>query len=154
MSQNTEIERKFLVKKLPNNLRDYPHKDFIQGYLCTSPVVRVRREGDEYVLTYKEGSSLCRSEYNLPLNKNAFEHLLKKCGGNIIHKTRYFIPLNSKKSLVAELDIFKQRFDGLILVEVEFASIKDAHSFTPPSWFGKDVSNDKNYYNSTLADMT
>ena len=50
-----EIERKYLIEKeqLPKNLSDYPFHRIEQGYLCTSPVVRIRRQDDEYYLTYK-----------------------------------------------------------------------------------------------------
>lgn len=51
-----EIERKFLIQKLeklPFSPFDYPHKELEQGYLCTVPVIRIRREDDDYVLTYK-----------------------------------------------------------------------------------------------------
>ena len=51
-----EIERKFLIQKLeelPFSPFDYPHKELEQGYLCTAPVVRIRREDDDYILTYK-----------------------------------------------------------------------------------------------------
>ena len=47
-----EIERKYLIDSLPEHLDDFPHKELEQAYLCTNPVVRVRREGEEYVLTY------------------------------------------------------------------------------------------------------
>ena len=49
-----EIERKFLIQKLeelPFSPFDYPHKELEQGYLCTAPVVRIRREDDDYILT-------------------------------------------------------------------------------------------------------
>ena len=51
-----EIERKFLIQKLeelPFSPFNHPHKELEQGYLCTAPVVRIRREDDDYVLTYK-----------------------------------------------------------------------------------------------------
>ena len=50
-----EIERKFLVKRenLPENLEQYPSKAIEQGYLCTEPVVRIRKSNDNYYLTYK-----------------------------------------------------------------------------------------------------
>ena len=32
-----EIERKYLVKTLPENLENYECKQIAQGYLCTSP---------------------------------------------------------------------------------------------------------------------
>ncbi len=88
-----EIERKWLVRELPEDIESFPHKEYIQGYLCTEPTVRVRREGDEYVLTYKGAGLLKREEYNLPLTKEAFDHLVSKCDGKLIHKTRYFIPV-------------------------------------------------------------
>ena len=53
-----EIERKFLIKKglLPAELESYPFHEIEQGYLCTNPVVRIRRQDDEYYLTYKSQS--------------------------------------------------------------------------------------------------
>lgn len=147
--ENIEIERKFLVKKIPDNLDTYERIDMIQGYLNTAPVVRVRKENDDYVLTYKGSGLLSHSEYNLPLNKEAFEHLLKKCDGIIISKSRYKIPLEN--NLTAELDIFKGDLDSLKLVEVEFDSVEEADNFTPPEWFGEDVTTDGRYHNSYIS---
>lgn len=147
--ENIEIERKFLVKKIPDNLDTYERIDMTQGYLNTAPVVRVRKENDDYVLTYKGSGLLSHSEYNLPLNKEAFEHLLKKCDGIIISKSRYKIPLEN--NLIAELDIFKGDLDSLKLVEVEFGSVEEAENFIPPEWFGKDVTTDGRYHNSYIS---
>lgn len=147
--ENIEIERKFLVRNIPDNLEDYEKIDMTQGYLNTDPVVRIRKENDDYVLTYKGSGLLSRSEYNLPLNKDSFEHLLKKCDGIIISKSRYKIPLEN--GLVAELDIFNGDLDSLVLVEVEFKSVEDANAFIPPSWFGADVTTDNRYHNSYIS---
>ena len=83
-----EIERKYLIEKeqLPKNLSDYPFHRIEQGYLCTSPVVRIRRQDDEYFLTYKSKGLMAREEYNLPLTKEAYEHLLSKIDGRLIKK--------------------------------------------------------------------
>ena len=62
-----EIERKFLIKKekLPENLSQYPCLHIEQGYLCTDPVVRIRRQNDEYYLTYKsKGLLLAEVEFS------------------------------------------------------------------------------------------
>lgn len=147
--ENIEIERKFLVKKIPDNLDTYERIDMTQGYLNTDPVVRVRKENDDYVLTYKGSGLLSHSEYNLPLNKEAFEHLLKKSDGIIISKSRYKIPIEN--NLTAELDIFKGDLDSLKLVEVEFKSVEEANNFTPPEWFGEDVTTDGRYHNSYIS---
>ena len=144
-----EIERKFLIKKLPDNVTSYKARKIEQAYLCTDPVVRVRRDNDDYYLTYKSKGMIVREEYNLPLTKEAYGHLLAKADGNIITKTRYEIP--EKDDLTIELDVFEGKFDGLLLAEVEFASEEEALGYIPPEWFGEDVSNSTKYHNSTLS---
>lgn len=144
-----EIERKFLIKKLPDNLTSYKARKIEQAYLCTDPVVRVRRDNGDYYLTYKSKGMIVREEYNLPLTKEAYGHLLAKADGNIITKTRYEIP--EKDNLTIELDVFEGKFDGLLLAEVEFASEEEALGYIPPEWFGEDVSNSTKYHNSTLS---
>lgn len=150
-NDNLEIERKFLVKEIPDlGEGGYESKKLVQGYLNTAPVVRVRREGDEYFLTYKSKGLMRRIEYNLPLNCESFEHLIKKCDGKIISKTRYFIPLEGTAYTV-ELDIFDEPFEGLIIAEIEFPTMEEAEGFCPPSWLAEDVTNDVRYHNSYLS---
>lgn len=144
-----EIERKFVPAKLPNNLESYPHTRIEQGYLCTSPVVRVRRDGDSYYMTYKGSGMMVREEYNLPLTKEAYEHLIPKADGTVISKVRYRIPIGN--DLTAELDIFDGSLNGVLLVEVEFADEDAANHFTPPDWFGEDVTLDPRYHNSNMS---
>ena len=124
-------------------------KDIIQGYLCIKPVVRVRKEGEEYILTYKGKGHLAREEYNLPLTQESFLHLAEKCDGHLITKTRYYIPLED--GLTAELDVFKAPHEGLVTVEVEFESTRRAEAFVRPDWFGDDVTYDKRYKNARLS---
>lgn len=147
-----EIERKFIPKDLPENLNEYEHHKIEQAYLNTAPVVRIRKQDDEYYLTYKGGGMMAREEYNLPLNEKSYLHLLEKADGNIITKTRYLIPINDG-SLTAELDIFEGKFAGMLLVEVEFNSVEQADAFQKPSWFGEDVTHNKMYHNSYLSIM-
>ncbi len=144
-----EIERKFLVSDIPVDLSEYKCRIIEQGYLSTNPVVRVRKDNDEYYLTYKGKGLMAREEYNLPLNKESYEHLLKKADGNIITKHRYEIPDNNGK--IIELDIFDGVFKGTVLAEVEFDSIEEADSYTPPHWFTEDVTNNKEYHNSNMS---
>lgn len=144
-----EIERKYLIKNLPTDLGKYECKKIAQGYLCTNPVVRIRRSDDEYYMTYKGAGLMVREEYNLPLTKEAYEHLLPKIDGLLIAKTRYLIPLDDGHT--AELDVFEKELAPLTLVEVEFASVEEADSFTQPEWFGEDVTNSGKYHNSNLS---
>jgi len=143
-----EIERKFLIKELPANLSEYPFHELTQGYLNTDPVVRVRKEDDTYYLTYKGKGVIEKEEYNLPLNEDAFLHLLPKADGNIISKKRYLIPCDP---YTIELDVFDKPFAPLIIAEVEFPTLEEAKAFTPPEWFSKDVTGDYHYSNSYLS---
>lgn len=151
MNDSYEIERKFLINKLPDNLETYPHFELEQGYLETSPVVRIRRKNDEYILTYKSQGLLKRQEVELPLTKSSFERLIKKCDGLIISKTRYTIPDNN---YTIELDIFHGILDGFVMAEVEFASEEEASSYTAPSWFAKEVTTNPIFHNSRISKMT
>ncbi|MBR5799021.1 MAG: CYTH domain-containing protein [Lachnospiraceae bacterium] len=157
-----EIERKFTIKQLPENLESYPCLLIEQAYLNTDPVLRIRRQNEEYILTYKGKGMLAREEYNLPLNKEAFEHLRPKADGNIISKKRYVIPLENPQfaegfdkaglpELFIELDIFEAPFAPLVLAEVEFPTEEAAHAFLMPEWFLEDVTNNPDYHNSNLS---
>lgn len=158
-----EIERKFTLKSLPENLEQYPCRHIEQAYLNTDPVVRVRREDNEYYMTYKGRGMLAREESNLPLNADAYYHLRSKADGRIISKTRYLIPLNNPGfkegwptppadySLTIELDVFDSPFAPLVLAEVEFGSKEAAEAFLPPDWFDEDVTYHKEYHNSYMA---
>lgn len=144
-----EIERKYLIHTLPDHLEDYPHRTLEQAYLCTEPVVRVRRDDNDYILTYKSKGLMVREEYNLPLTEEAYRHLLVKADGRIITKERYCIPYGDH--LTVELDVFDGDLAPLLLAEVEFASEEEANAFTPPAWFGEDVTFSSKYHNSTLS---
>lgn len=158
-----EIERKFLIEKLPADLTSYKCLMIEQAYLCTSPVIRIRKEDDNYYMTYKGKGLMAREEYNLPLNKEAYEHMLFKADGNIISKKRYLIPVTkpvfadgfthsgSIVNLTIELDIFEPPFAPLIIAEVEFPDEKMANAFIPPAWLGEDVTNNPEYHNSSLS---
>lgn len=143
-----EIERKFKVKALPEELERYPKKRIRQGYLSTRPVVRARQEGEAYYLTYKGEGMLSREEYNLPLTEESCSHLLEKADGLVIVKDRYFIPF---QEWTIELDLFQPPLAPLVVAEVEFSTEAEALAFQPPAWFGEDVTYDPAYKNSALS---
>lgn len=144
-----EIERKYLIHQLPDHYQSFPHKEIEQGYLCTEPVVRIRAAGEKYTLTYKGSGLMEREEYNLPLTKEAYEHLRPKADGILIHKIRYKIPYQENYTI--ELDLFLDSLAPLILAEVEFPTREEAEQFVPPDWFGEDVTFSTKYHNSTLS---
>ena len=135
-----EIERKFLVKEIPNNLQQYKCYKIKQGYISTNPTIRLRQRDDEYILTVKSSGIMKKLEYELPITEEQFNNLWEKVEG---------IPL--KDNLVAELDIYGADLSNFANVEVEFNSTKDAILFTPPDWFGQEVTQNKRYSNASLA---
>ena len=145
-----EIERKFLLKSLPEDLSCYPSTHIWQGYLAKHPTLRIRREDESYTLTYKSGGPLVREEYNLPLKEESFRHLSEKIDGIPVMKRRYRIPL---PPYTIELDIFEGAHQGIVLAEVEFPDVAAAEAFSPPSWFGEEVTYDHRYANSYLAGL-
>ena len=69
--------------------------------------------------------------------------------GTQIKKSRYKIP--AENDLVYELDIYHDNLDGLMVVEVEFANEELANNFVKPNWFGREVTDNKDYKNASLA---
>lgn len=144
-----EIERKFLIKELPENLEQYKSASLEQGYISTGPTIRIRRHDDRYILTCKGSGTLSREEFELEITESKFLHLKTKTEGNWIKKTRYFIPIEN--NLTIELDIFSEPFAPLCYAEVEFPDEATAKAFIPPEWFGEDVTYQPDYSNAALS---
>lgn len=156
-----EIERKYSVTVLPENLSQYKSKKIEQGYLCHNPTIRIRKSNKDFILTYKskfglepvaEGGPVVNNEVELPLTEEAYLTLRNKTDGNMVYKTRYLIPLGDQ--LIAELDVFEGLLNGLIIVEVEYPNLEIADVFQPPFWFGKDLSSDKRFTNYHLSKLS
>lgn len=143
-----EIERKFLVTEIPS-LKGCKKFEIKQGYISVDPVIRIRKSNSNYFLTIKGQGSIIREEHEMPITSKQFETLLLKIESNLIEKDRYLINLHN--GLIAELDVFLGIYKGLALVEVEFNSIEDANTFTPPHWFAHEVTEDYKYTNSYLS---
>ncbi|MDR2898992.1 MAG: CYTH domain-containing protein [Clostridiales bacterium] len=145
-----EIERKFLVNKIPENIDSYEPVDIVQGYIFFDPALRLRKQGDTYIITMKSSGGLVRQEYEMEISEHEFNRMWEKVEGHIIDKTRYKIPLEN--SLVCDLDVFHKNFDKLVTAEVEFESVKASAKFIPPCWFGREVTGNKSYANSAMAE--
>jgi CYTH domain-containing protein len=146
-----EIERKFLVRHLPENLAQFPHRPIDQGYLAIAPggvQVRLRRSGAKLSLTFKRGDGHAREEREVTLTPEQFETLWLGTEGKRLTKTRYDVPLGSR---IVEIDVYSGRHTGVVVAEVEFESEEAAAGFEPPTWLGDDVSHDPRYSNQLLA---
>lgn len=146
-----EIERRFLVKELPKDLKKYTNIEVTQGYLKTDDgtSVRLRKAGDKYFYTVKVGTGKVRDETEIEISApplfNSLWHLTE---GRRIRKTRYEIPY---KDQIIQLDIYKKKLEGLYTVEVEFKTLKECDDFVPPDWFGEEVTENKKFTNKSLS---
>ena len=146
-----EIERKFLVTCMPENIEQYEKHEIEQGYISTEPVIRIRRLDETLILTVKSKGLLSRQEFELELDADEYRNLSEKVSGNLIRKTRYKIPL--PEGYTVELDIFHGDFDGLCYAEVEFPDEDTAKKFNPPAYFGREVTYEPQFHNSSLSSM-
>ncbi len=146
-----EIERKFLLKRLPDQLESFPHDEIAQGYLAIESggvQVRLRKKGNVRSLTYKRSTKNGREEREIRLSAEQFEALWPATAGRRLTKIRYEVPW---KEHTVEIDVYRGRHDGLIVAEVEFTDEKSAAAFKPPDWIGDDVTGKSRYSNVLLA---
>ena len=147
-----EIERKFLVAQAPD-IEAANRAEIEQGYLALGDgegqaEVRLRRKGDQRLLTVKGGSGRTRTEEELELDRERFESLWPLTEGLRVAKTRHLIPNGVRQF---ELDLYRGELDGLAMAEVEFPDVECADAFEPPEWLGEEVTGDERYLNATLA---
>jgi len=148
---NREIERKFLLKQPPDQLKRSRHYVIEQGYLATEPAgrqVRLRKKGKTASLTFKVGRGAHREEREIKLSAKQFAALWPGTAGRRLRKTRYEIPW---RGLLIEIDLYRGKNAGLVVAEVEFPNLAMCRKFKPPSWFGREVTGEKRYSNVRLA---
>lgn len=148
---NREIERKFLVKWLPDGLKRSRSFVIEQGYLATESAgrqVRIRKRGHTASLTFKARRDSHREEREIKLSPKQFAALWPGTAGRRLRKVRYEIPW---ENLLIELDIYRGRHTGLVVAEVEFPNRASCRRFKAPWWFGREVTGEKRYSNVRLA---
>ncbi len=143
-----EIERKFLVNQVL-----FPGSDnqiiMQQGYLSTDPdrVVRIRREGEQAWITIKGRiDGITRPEFEYPIPVGDAEELLRLAPFPPVEKIRHRVIVDGT---LWEVDEFLGANQGLLLAEVELKS--EDEPFSRPVWLEQEVTHDRRYYNSQLA---
>lgn len=145
-----EIERKFLLDALPDDIDDHPSTRILQGYLAITDdiEVRVRAREDDRLLTIKGGRGEVRHETTLTLSADEFDELWELTADRRLEKRRYLV---HKGEVEVEIDVFESGLAGLLIAEVEFPSAEASARFEPPAWFGREVTDDDTYRNAALA---
>ncbi len=147
-----EIERKFFISSLPDDLEIETTQSIVQGYIAydkSGIEIRIRViDNDKYYLTFKNKGDLMRDELEIELYKDQFDKLWEMTKGLRLYKKRSKILLDN---FVIEIDEYEKKLNGLKIVEVEFDSIEQSEKFTPPHWFGEEITYNDNYKNYNLA---
>jgi adenylate cyclase len=150
MPPGTEIERKFLLSGLPSVLAFARRRPIRQGYVALDgdTEVRVRRTPAGSTLTIKRGSGEVRLEEELELDPRQADALWELTDGRRLEKARREMRVDGAE---ASVDEYSGALDGLVVVEVEFEDEAAARAFTPPPWFGREVTGDPGYANRSLS---
>ena len=162
-----EIEKKWLVSR-DEALQHISEEGVVayeitQGYAIIGDKAEVRvrskqRGADEpsYYLTIKGSGDVVRGESEIEISASDFKCIADFCVfDRIVHKTRFLLPDG------AELDLYKQagpqkaepgqQYLPHATVEREFKSAEEIANVSTPSWYGAEVSKNKNLKNQKLA---
>lgn len=141
-----ELERTYLLKELPSGFEGTRSEEMLDIYIPSSvehPVLRIRKIGEKYEITkkepLKEGDASCQHETTISLTKDEYDEL---CGlpGKRVQKTRFYYQENG---IEYEIDVFRGNLEGLVLVDVEFPSLKEKGAFAVPAWCLAEVTQEK-----------
>ena len=149
-NNNTEIERKFLVKG-DYKSHSFSHDRVVQGYMASNTggrSVRIRIRGGKGYITIKGGTTpngISRFEWEKEISLEDAEQLLKLCDPGVLDKTRYLVKAGNH---TFEVDEFYGENEGLTVAEIELN--EENEEFEHPDWLGEEVTGDRKYYNSQL----
>lgn len=153
-SNDLEIERKYLLRGLPDRVRSAPSVEVDQGYIPGDRIrERIRRTcaGDrvQYFRTLKSGSGLVRTEIEEEASEEFFTAVWPLTRGARVFKRRYYV---KEGDVTWEIDEFLDR-EGLWFAEVELESAEQAVAI--PDWLApmvvRDVTDEPGFTNRALA---
>ena len=137
-----EIERKFKLDVFPEHLPLLHASQVEQGYLSTTPCVRIRSKKTEdavdYKLCIKGQGTLVREEVELSLDEDRFTRLKNLLHGEMIRKDYRIYQLPDGRKLECSL-VDGGTENAFLYAEVEFPTVEEANAFVPPAFLGEDV---------------
>lgn len=149
-----EIERKYLLRALPDRVAGAPSLEIDQGYIPGVRInERIRRargaDGVKFYRTMKTGSGIARFELEEETTEEFFQAVWPLTRGARVQKRRYLIP---DRDVVWEIDEFLDR-QNMWLAEVELEH--EHQEVTIPDWLApvlvREVTDEKGYTNRALA---
>jgi CYTH domain-containing protein len=146
MAQEIELEKTYLAKYLPDDLKSYKYEEMEDLYLPKGSAharLRIRKKGNIFCITKKEPvvgqNSSVHTENTILLNDKeykAFDNL----NGDRINKKRFNYSYQGQN---CEIDVFTGKLSGLVLVDFEFSDVKDLINFKMPDFCLVDVTEEE-----------
>lgn len=160
MAKELELEYTFLMNELPNDLDVSTSKIIEDNFIPLSaehPITRIRRNGDEYMITKKypidsvdgglHGDSSRQIEHTIPLSREEYD-ALNSCGGKKFKKRRFLYEVDGVE---AEIDVYLDKLAGLVVIDFEFDSDEEMNKFVKPDFVGADVTQEDTIAGGILA---
>ncbi len=155
---NIELELTYLANKLPNDIFKVSPTRLVDIYIPEDPKLhsrlRIRQKGSQYTLTKKvllnEGDASRQEEFDIPLDQKEFDVLSKTSNKRVV-KDRYNIVIDGSH---AEVDIFRDDLEGLVVIDFEFESEEEQVSFHAPKECLADVTQEVFIAGGNLAGKT
>ena len=132
---NNEIERKFLVKKMPE-VTGIKVEDQERYFLELGETEkRITRIDDKYFYEEKgAGNGLSAEKTTGVISKEEFEKLKQIAIKTLVRKS-YVLSKDPEISI----KIYGGDYGGLVRAEFEFKTENEAKDFVPPEWVGREI---------------
>lgn len=144
-----EIERKFLIKNLPDIEQTagvHYERHFL--FIGNDAEIRIQKKGEVYELERKgRNNSISNEKIKLPLTKEEYDYLKKFCSLSL-ERTSYFLDEHTS------IKVYHGTFSGLLRAEFEFASVSDANEFLKPEWCGSEITQSELGRDSKLIQLS
>jgi adenylate cyclase len=143
-----EIERKFLIKDLPDLTGHEPVRSERYFLFNRNGIeLRIQHKGGKYELERKiKETNMSRAGTKIGLTKKEYDEL-KKCGSQEIIRDNYYLEDG------VSIKVYKGHFAGLIRAEIEFKNETEAQNYKPELWMGSEITGSELANDSKLAKL-
>lgn len=154
MNYQIELELTYLVRFLPKDLDKFEIVEIFDMYLPAlneHPKLRLRKNNSKMQLVKKilvsEGDLSVQIEQTIELDEAEFK-ALRQLKGKAVHKLRYKYPY---QGYIAEIDVFLDQLEGLVVVDFEFQNEEEKDKFKMPDFCLVEVTQEKFIAGGLLA---
>ncbi|MFA5994040.1 MAG: hypothetical protein WC823_03715 [Parcubacteria group bacterium] len=144
--QEIELEKTYLAKFIPEGALECESREISDLYIPATvphPILRIRKKGDKFEITKKQpvsgNDSSEQTEDTIILSTEEF-NALAAVESKKVRKIRYHFDY---AGLIAEIDVFQDELEGLVVVDFEFKTVEAKNSFQMPDFCLADVTQDE-----------